>query len=140
MKKDTSFVKELAKIMSNQNLAYIEYSDDDFSITMATEMPVTQTQTSSVELEENQVSEEVDSNLVDLKCPLVGHFYVAKSPNDAPFVNVGDYVNKGDVIGIVQAMKVSNEVIATHSGTIKEICVKNDEFVDFDCVLMKVEQ
>ncbi len=134
MKNNTSFVKNLSKIMKDNNLAYIEYSEDDFSVKLATEVPSNNKTSTNIDSSDVEVS-----NLKEIKCPLVGHFYVAKTPGDEPFVKVGDQVSVGDVIGIVQAMKVSNEVVATESGVVVEICVENDEFVDFDRVLMKLE-
>lgn len=64
-------------------------------------------------------------------CPLVGVFYAAPSPNDAPFVSVGSTVKKGDVLCIVEAMKLMNEITAEQDGTITEICVENGQVVEF---------
>ncbi len=137
MKSQTNFVKDLSKVMKDNGLAYVEYNSDDFSLKLATDIPSQQESVTSTNVSIDNF--EVEDNLIDLKSPLVGHFYLAKSPTDDPYVKIGDYINAGDVIGIVQAMKVSNEVVATHSGILKEICVSNEDFVDFDATLMKVE-
>jgi acetyl-CoA carboxylase biotin carboxyl carrier protein len=63
--------------------------------------------------------------------PLVGTFYRSPSPDAAPFVSVGDTVNAETVIGIIEAMKVMNEIKAEKSGVIKEILVENGQPVEF---------
>ena len=70
--------------------------------------------------------------------PMVGVFYRAPAENAEPFVKVGDTVKKGDVVGIIEAMKLMNEVISDTDGIIEEICVQNAHTVDYGCVLMKV--
>ena len=58
-------------------------------------------------------------------------FYAAPSPNDAAFVSIGDTVKKGDVLCIVEAMKLMNEIIAEEDGVIAEICVENGQVVEY---------
>jgi acetyl-CoA carboxylase biotin carboxyl carrier protein len=71
--------------------------------------------------------------------PLVGTFYRAASPDSAPFVNVGDRVNADTVIGIIEAMKVMNEIKAEKTGVIKEILVENGQPVEFGQPLLVIE-
>lgn len=63
--------------------------------------------------------------------PLVGTFYSAQTPNDAPMVKVGDTVKKGQVIGIIEAMKLMNEIECEYDGVVKEILVNNEELVEY---------
>ncbi len=63
--------------------------------------------------------------------PMVGVFYSAPTPNDPPFVKVGQQVEAGDTIGIIEAMKIMNPLEATQSGIIDEILVQNSEVVQF---------
>ena len=63
--------------------------------------------------------------------PMVGVFYSAPSPNDPPFVKVGQKVQAGDTLGIIEAMKIMNPLEATQSGVIDEILVDNSEVVQF---------
>ena len=63
--------------------------------------------------------------------PMVGTFYRAPSPGAAPFVSVGDKVTAGQMLCIIEAMKLLNEIEAETSGTIKEICVENGQPVEF---------
>jgi acetyl-CoA carboxylase biotin carboxyl carrier protein len=63
--------------------------------------------------------------------PMVGVFYSASSPNDPPFVKVGQKVQAGDTLGIIEAMKIMNPLEATQSGIVDEILVDNSEVVQF---------
>jgi|TARA_B100001093_G_C26830943_1_gene1016090 acetyl-CoA carboxylase biotin carboxyl carrier protein len=78
-------------------------------------------------------------NLIEIKSPMPGTFYSAPDPDSASFVNVGDNVNIGDTICIVEAMKIMNEIQAEESGTITEILVDNSNPVEFDQVLFKLK-
>lgn len=73
-----------------------------------------------------------------VKSPLVGIYYASSSPESAPFVTVGSNVKKGDVVCIVEAMKIMNEVKAPKDGVITEIHLENGELVEFDQVLMQI--
>lgn len=81
--------------------------------------------------------EEVKGNVV--KSPIVGTFYSSPSPDKAPFVRVGDTVKKGDVIMIIESMKLMNEVQSDFDGTVKEILVENGQAVEFDQPIMVIE-
>lgn len=76
--------------------------------------------------------------LKEITAPIVGVFYEASSPEAAPFVKVGDIVSKGQVVGIVEAMKLMNEIESEVDGEIAEILVKNGEAVEFGQPLFKV--
>ncbi len=67
-----------------------------------------------------------------IRAPIVGTFYAAPSPEADAFVKVGAKVSEGDTLCIIEAMKLMNEVASEHSGTIKEILVKNAEPVEYD--------
>ena len=71
--------------------------------------------------------------------PMVGTFYAASSPEAAPFVEVGSTVNVGDVVCIIEAMKLMNEIKAEQAGKVVQICVKNGDPIEFGQVLMYVE-
>ena len=71
--------------------------------------------------------------------PMVGTFYRAPSPGADPFVKVGDTVKKGQVVCIIEAMKLLNEVEADMDGTVKEVCVENGQPVEFGQSLFIIE-
>ncbi|MFQ8574986.1 acetyl-CoA carboxylase biotin carboxyl carrier protein [Ruminococcus sp.] len=71
-----------------------------------------------------------------IKAPLVGTFYAAPSPDQPPFVQVGDTVKKDDVVLIIESMKLMNEVTSDVEGVVQEILVKNGDAVEYDQPLM----
>ena len=66
-----------------------------------------------------------------VESPMVGVFYSAPSPDSEPYVTVGSEVNKGDVICLIEAMKLMNEVTAEKNGVIAEVCVENGQVVEY---------
>ncbi len=83
--------------------------------------------------------ESTSANLVEITSPMVGTFYRAPSPEAAPYVEVGSTVAAGDVLCVIEAMKLMNELECETSGRIVEICVDNAEPVDFGQVLFRVD-
>ena len=73
-----------------------------------------------------------------LKSPMVGTFYRAPSPSSPPFVEVGQHVKVGDVICIIEAMKMMNQIEADHAGVIEAILVQDGEPVEFDQALVTI--
>ena len=84
-------------------------------------------------------AETPSANLVEITSPMVGTFYRAPSPEAAPYVKVGSTVAAGDVLCVIEAMKLMNELECETSGRIVEICVDNAEPVDFGQVLFRVD-
>ncbi len=74
-----------------------------------------------------------------VKSPMVGTFYRSSSPESAPFIEVGQTVSEGDVICIIEAMKMFNQIEADRSGTVKAILVENGNPVEFDEPLVIIE-
>ena len=72
-------------------------------------------------------------------CPTVGVYYSAPSPESEPFVKVGDRVSKGDVVCIIEAMKLMNEITSEYDGTVAEICVGNGQVVEYGQPLFKIK-
>ena len=73
-----------------------------------------------------------------VKSPMVGVFYAAPAENAAPYVKVGDTVHRGDVICIIEAMKLMNEITAEQDGVVTEICAQNGQVVDYGCPLFRL--
>ena len=78
------------------------------------------------------------NDVVEAKSPLVGVFYTAPSPGAEPFVRVGSRVKKGDVLCIVEAMKLMNEIQAERDGEIVDICAHDGDVVEFGQTLFKL--
>ena len=89
--------------------------------------------------ETDGASVQSDKKGVFVTSPLVGTFYAAPSEDGEPFVKVGDAVKKGQVVAIVEAMKLMNEIESEVDGVVAEILVKNGEMVDYGKPLFRVE-
>ena len=88
-----------------------------------------QSQPQSIKTEETKISPAVVGDTIN--SPMVGIFYRAASPDSSPFVDVGATVKKGDVLCIIEAMKLLNEIESEHDGIIKKILVENGQPVEF---------
>ena len=140
---------ELIHTVSESNLTQFTMEEGNLKISMKTDKQtkviaapqaaaavpaamVTETVQAAVPARENaqQTQEEIlDGNVV--KSPLVGTFYNAPSPDAEPYVKEGDTVKKGQVLAIVEAMKLMNEIESDFTGIVKEILVENGEAVEF---------
>ena len=86
---------------------------------------------------ENLIEQVEEYNVI--KSPMVGTFYSKSSPKAEPFVKVGDKVKKGQVVCIVEAMKLMNEIEAEFDGEVVEICKKDEDLVEYGTVLFKIK-
>lgn len=134
---------ELIKTVSDSNLTQFQIEEDGFKLSMKTDKQpkvVVQKQESvpkeiqSVAIDEIKPAEQKEIKKAEgnvVKSPLVGTFYSASSPDSAPFVKVGDTVKKGQVLGIVEAMKLMNEIESEFDGVVKEIQIENEQVVEY---------
>lgn len=134
--KQADFSLYLSK--NEQNCDVLNSSPIQQESVVATELPSSQSATSSVqELESTNKSTE---DVVTIQSPLVGVVYLKPSPDKAPFKQVGDKVKKGEVVCIIEAMKVMNEITSDVDGEIVEINVSNEEMVEYNQVLFTVKE
>lgn len=82
---------------------------------------------------------ESKQHLNEVTAPIVGTFYEAPSPDTEPYVKVGDRVERGNVLCIIEAMKLMNEIEAESAGTVTEILVRNEEPVEYGQVLFRID-
>ncbi len=80
-----------------------------------------------------------ESNLITVRSPMIGTFYRSSSPDKPPFINVGDEVNPGKVVCIIEAMKLFNEIESEVSGKVVKVLVENASPVEYDQPLFLVE-
>ena len=154
MKFDLEYLEKLASIVYENDLSEVMLEDEEKAICMRREkqvvqaaapmvMPATVTsQVVAAPAAKPAVAEAVAPAApkgTPITAPMVGTFYAAPSPDAEPFVEIGKTIAEGDVICIVEAMKLMNEIKADHSGKITQICVKNGDPVEFGQVLMYVE-
>ena len=83
---------------------------------------------------------EAEEDGFEVKAPMVGTFYASSSPGSAPYVQVGDRINEGDTLCIIEAMKMMNQIEADVSGVVKSIRMQNGEPVEFGQTLIVIDQ
>ena len=139
---DYDKIKELFEAVSKSNLTRFEVEEGGLKISMRTDkdsknIVVAASQTAAATVAEPMVQtaavpqvEETAGSMV-VKSPLVGTFYCAPNVDAKPYVQVGDVVKKGQVLGIVEAMKLMNEIESEFEGEIKEILVENEQMVEY---------
>lgn len=103
------------------------------------EVPTTVYTEKQAEPKHDTISTEDSSNLITFKSPIVGTFYRSPGPDKDAFVKVGDEVSQGDVLCIIEAMKLFNEIESEHSGKIVKILVEDASPVEFDQPLFLIE-
>ncbi|MBP3821363.1 acetyl-CoA carboxylase biotin carboxyl carrier protein [bacterium] len=154
MKFESEYIEKLAQIISENDLSEISLEDGEQAITIRKDVivqtapaivsaPAQAPAVQAVAAHEQAVNapakEEAKKSGTPVTSPMVGTFYMAPSPDAEPFVTVGKTVNQGDVVCIIEAMKMMNEIKAETTGKITEICVEDGQPVEFGQVLMYVE-
>ena len=149
MKISLEEVYKLMDKLSESGLKEVSISDGNFSISIKAKedkvysMPAAVPMSAPVQYEQSAAVssekpvEKISGNVV--KSPIVGTFYAAPSPDKAPFVTVGTKVKKGDVLFVVESMKLMNEIASDFDGTVKEILVDNAQAVEFGQPVMVIE-
>lgn len=84
-------------------------------------------------------SKKEDLNYKEIKAPMVGTFYSKSSPTSKAFVKVGDKIKKGDVVCIIEAMKLMNEIESEFDGEVVEICKKDEDMCEYGECLFKIK-
>ena len=162
---DYKNIQELIKAVSDSKLTSFEIEADGISIKMKKEevqvknMPVADNKIEEkvkyidkaideVSLEQVVVEKKIEvkedpkviENTIAIKSPIVGTFYNSPSPEDAPFVSVGSKVKKGDVLCIIEAMKLMNEIEAEDNYEVVEVLVGNQDMVEYGQPLFTVKK
>jgi len=135
---DFKLIQSIIKDFENSNITHLEIEFDNFKIKLEKDsIPKVTVTKEETEVKPKEVKETEPTGF-PVKSPLVGTFYAASSPQDEPFVKVGQHVNKGDTLCIIEAMKIMNEITSPVSGIVQAIHVKNGEPVGFDEVIMTI--
>ena len=148
---DIRKVKKLMELLEQSGMSEIEIKEGEESVKISrygnaplmtptiSQQPAAMVTPSQVESTTTAANKgaEVSDDLIS--SPMVGTYYSAPSPSAKPFVTVGQHVNKGDTIGIIEAMKIMNQIEADHSGTVVEILVKDGEAVEFGQALIVIQ-
>lgn len=145
---DINKINELAKILRQNQLTKLDLTEGDSRLVLeaegravtTVEIPVVSVDhTAEILAEPAEIVEKTEEKTgMEQKSPLVGTVYLAPQAGAEPFVKTGDRVKKGDVLCIVESMKMFNNIEAEYDGTIEEICVDNGQIVEFGQTLVKI--
>lgn len=129
---DIRKIKKLIDLMIESDLQAIEVKEGDQSIALTRRNPVVAAAVPAMPAPAaaSPAAPRSPRGAVETS-PMVGVFYAAPNPGEAPFVKVGQTVSAGETLGIIEAMKIMNPIEATQSGVIEEILVKNGEVIQF---------
>lgn len=162
---DLKEIQELIKMMGKSSLAELKLKQGDFELVLRTEQgnkiqyvsappqmmsapaPVSGWNAHSQSLDKKATSVNdqpaipapAESKLLEIKCPMVGTFYRSPSPDKPPYIKVGDPIILGQVVCMVEAMKLFNEIESELAGTVVKIMVEDAAPVEYDQVLFLIE-
>ncbi len=162
MKTDLSYIKKLIKLLDSSDLSEIEIEEEGIKIRVVKnnpaenilshpqmihyappqiqQAPITSQQTSQAEDKPATIDKSpAKNNIVEIRSPIVGTFYRSPSPSADSYVKVGQSIEKGNVLCIIEAMKLMNEIESEHSGKIIKICVENAQPVEYNQILFLLE-
>lgn len=152
-------VRDLIDMMNKGGIGELDLKTEDFKISLRTEavataaatpvmsMPPTYALppmpgvTTGVDFADNASAPVVEKSELDghvVTSPMIGTFYSASAPGEPAYVQVGDEVETGQVIGIIEAMKIMNEITADKSGVVTEILVDNAQAVEYGSQLIRI--
>ena len=150
MKLGTDYIEKLVRILTTNGLTELSIDDGEAAITLKKDanvvavaapsvpQPVVNSVPETVELKEEDTTKTATKGKA-IVSPMVGTFYGSASPESEPFVEIGKTINEGDVVCIIEAMKLMNEIKSEFSGKITQICVQNGDPIEYGQVLMYVE-
>ena len=152
---DIRKVKKLIEMLEQSNLEEIEIQEGEESVRLVknksnnliANQPVYTESIQAIEdgtpergdqVSEEPIESEDSGDLIN--SPMVGTFYASASPGSKPFISVGDHVNEGDVVCIVEAMKMMNEIKSEFSGEVLSISVENSQPVEYGQTLFEISK
>ncbi|UCG30582.1 MAG: acetyl-CoA carboxylase biotin carboxyl carrier protein [candidate division WOR-3 bacterium] len=139
-------IEKLVKILENSIISEIEISDfwgrktkikkvgEDTASAKSTETAI-----KDKKMEAQEKSDADRKNLASIKSPIVGTFYRSPSPDAPPYAEIGDIIKPGQIVCIVEAMKLMNEIESDVAGKVVQILVKNEDPVEYNQELMLIE-
>jgi len=150
-------IKELLELMAEHQIGEIEIEKENMKIklrklsgdrifmehapALPTMLPpVSSAVTAGAVVPALAVSPAVEEGIVVVRSPMVGTFYSAPAPDQPPYVSVGKAIKEGDVLCIIEAMKLMNEIKSEAGGVITEILVQNGQTVEYDQPIMKIKK
>ena len=150
-------IKELINIIDNSSLRSFELEENNFKFKLSKNEENTKEDKlcennnieKSVVIEEKEIREEIKEKKSEIKevsedysvikSPLVGTYYSSNEPGGSPYAKVGDKIKKGDVLCIIEAMKIMNEIVSEYGGEIVEVLRSDEDIVEFGMELFKIK-
>lgn len=145
---ETDYIEKLIDIMKNNELTEITLEDSNKSLIIKgngfkpviKEKVVEEEVQTSIQEEKEIEQQEEKKNLVPIISNMIGLYFSKPSPNEKPFVRVGDEVKAGQTVCIIETIKLMNKITSDVSGKIAEICIEDGKPVEYGQVIMYVEQ
>ena len=139
---DKPLIKELSELLNDNNLSEISVTQGRLSVKIARNLTsggAIVNHVTDKNILEIEDTENVSNHAGAVKSPMVGTVYLASSPEDKPFISVGQTVKEGDQLFIIEAMKTMNPVKSPFSGVVKQIIIKNEMPIEYDAVLAVID-
>lgn len=137
-------IRKYAALMKELELTGLEITENDRVVRLERNQPAPVRETVTVSAAPASPTapqtSPVDDGLISVRSTIVGVFYAAPAENAEPFVKIGDRVEKGKTLCIIEAMKLMNEICAEEDGTIAEICVTNGQVVEYGTELFRIRR
>lgn len=154
---DIQLIKKLVQIVNDSNIGELKIKEGDFKIEIThkdfvkkqqvstslsapsivtTEVPKANTNEATTP---NKIEKSTSSSTKTVKAPMIGTFYRSSGPDKEPFVKVGDSVKVGDVLCVIESMKLFNEIKSEVSGKVVKVIVDNAQAVEYDQALFIIE-
>lgn len=135
-------IRKYAGLMQELGLTGLEITEDNQKVRLERAVPSLSRETVVVDTAAPAPAPAAKGNTdeISVTSPLVGVFYAAPAENAEPYVAIGDHVKKGQVLCVVEAMKLMNEVTSEEDGVISEICVTNGQIVEYGTELFRIRR
>lgn len=154
---DLRKVKKLIELLNESGVGEIEITEGDDSVRISRDSAnivkpslTTQEISTPSENKEDRIQKTLtpkeksvvtkNTNHFDVLSPMVGTFYASPSPDEPPYVKIGDTVKQGDTLCIIEAMKMMNQIEADVNGVIKSIRVQNGDPIEYDQIIFVIDQ
>ena len=154
---DLRKIKKLIELLNESGVGEIEITEGDDSVRISRDSAnvikpsqTTQEISTPSEKQEDRIQKTLtpkeadavtkNTNQFDVLSPMVGTFYASPSPDEPPYVKLGDTVKQGDTLCIIEAMKMMNQIEADVNGVIKSIRVQNGDPIEYDQIIFVIDQ
>lgn len=150
---DIRKIKKLIELLDESGVAEIEIHEGEESVRISRHSPAPQQPSILMQPQQAPIAAPAAAPITaeaaaaesdaisghEITAPMVGTYYSASSPGAEPFIKIGQHVNEGDTIGIIEAMKLLNQIEADASGTVKAICIENGEPLEYGQAICIIE-